>query len=55
MAARTFANGHRSDGALDGILPFFAIFAVEVNAELVIFSLSGSANAHEDRIGGSKM
>ncbi len=45
---RTFPDGHGRDGALDRILPLFAIFAVQVDAELIVFALSRSAYAHGD-------
>jgi hypothetical protein len=42
----TLANGHRGDDALDGILAFVAVFAVEVDTELIVFAFAGTSNAH---------
>lgn len=50
MNERTFANGHGGDGTLNGILAFLAIFAVEINTELVIFALARAAYAHDNRL-----
>lgn len=45
----TLANGHRGDDALNGIFSFIAVFAVEVDAELVVFAFAGTSNAHGGR------
>ena len=45
----TFPDRHRSNGALDSILAFLAIFTVEVNAKLVILALARAPNAHGNR------
>jgi len=42
----TFADGHGRDGALDCILSFVAVFAIEIDAEFVVFSFAGSTYAH---------
>ena len=42
----TFADGHGSDGTLDSILSLLAIFTIEVDTELIVFSLSRSPSAH---------
>jgi hypothetical protein len=53
ISFHTFPDSHGRDGAFDGILAFFSIFAIQVDAELIIFSLSRCPYAHRDsKIGG---
>jgi hypothetical protein len=54
MVIHTFADSHGSDGTLDSIFSLLAIFAVEIDTEFIVFSLSGSPHAHENCLYGSK-
>ena len=53
---RTFPHCHGRDYTLDSIFAFIAVFTVEIDAELVVFSftwsLSTSESAHDPRLGG---
>lgn len=46
MSTITFANGHGSNDAFDCILPFIAIFTIQVDTELIVFTFARAANAH---------
>ena len=50
ISFHTFPDSHGRDCAFDGILALFSIFAVQVDTELIIFSLPRCPYAHRDRL-----
>ena len=48
--ARTFAHCHGRYRPFNSILSLFAVLAVQVDAELVVFALSRATNAHVDEL-----
>ena len=48
ISLHTFPDSHGRDCAFDGILALVSIFAVQVDAEFIVFSFSRCPYAHRD-------